>query len=103
MNRQGLDMNLAIQVPKSSYLKKKKIWFYDNHSWEKWCPFLHIDFMWWILTLFLGIAVDRLSMIMHTLAMLGEYPEIEFSVIYFIKQKLFAGFVHLKWLLKNTE
>lgn len=53
--------------------------------------------------MFLGIAVDRLSMIMHTLAMLGEYPEIEFSVIYFIKQKLFAGFVHLKWLLKNTE
>lgn len=40
--------------------------------------FLAICFTW-ILTLFLGIAVDQLSTIMHTLAMLGEFPEFEFS------------------------
>lgn len=43
------------------------------------CLFLEICFTWWILTLFLGIAVDQLSTIMHTWVMLGECPEVEFS------------------------
>lgn len=55
---------------------------------EKVVSFLRIRFTRWILTLFLGIAVAQLSMIMHTLAMLGECPVVEFF-------PLSAGYINI--------
>lgn len=48
---------------------------------EKVVAFLADMFHMMDFNFFLGIAVDQLSMIMHTLAMLGECPEFEFYII----------------------